>query len=184
MPPDHATVGLVTAMQQRTLAKIALTAAVAIGGVGFLLYSSSEAAQHYEMVDKLLEKGLVGFTDKALKVHGFVEAGSITEAIINQEQKRTFVLQKSGKKIRVFSTGPVPDTFKEQSEVVASGRLVKGVDLQKLADDICAKTKVAAGCPIRTDAEQAYVVESTELMAKCPSKYDGATSNKIDTNFK
>ena len=57
-------------------------------------------------------------------------------------------------------------------------------DFQKLADDICAKTKVAAGCPIRTDAEQAFVVESTELMAKCPSKYEGATSNKIDTNFK
>ena len=29
-------------------------------------------------------------------------------------------------------------------------------------------------CPIRTDAEQVMVVESTELMAKCPSKYDGA----------
>lgn len=171
-------------MQNRTLAKLGLTAAVAIGGVGFLLYSSSEAAQHYEMVDNLLAQGLDGYTGKALKVHGFVEAGSITEAIINQEQKRTFVLQKSGKKIRVFSTGPVPDTFKDQSEVVASGRLVKSVDVQKLADDICAKAKVSAGCPIHTSSEQAYVVDSTELMAKCPSKYDGATSNKIDTNFK
>jgi cytochrome c-type biogenesis protein CcmE len=171
-------------MQNRTFAKIGLTAAVALGGVGFLLYSSSEAAQHYEMVDNLITKGIDGYTKKSLKVHGFVEAGSIVEAIINQEQKRTFVLQKSGKKIRVFSTGPVPDTFKDQSEVVASGRLLDSVDFQKLADEICAKTKVAAGCPIRTDAEQLYVVESTELMAKCPSKYDGAPSNKIDTNFK
>lgn len=171
-------------MQNRTLAKLGLTAAVAIGGVGFLLYSSSEAAQHYEMVDNLITQGLDGYKDKALKVHGFVEAGSITDAIINQEQKRTFVLQKGGKKIRVFATGPVPDTFKDQSEVVASGRLVKSADVQKLADDICAKTKLAVACPIRTDAEQAYVVESTELMAKCPSKYDGAPSNKIDTNFK
>ena len=171
-------------MQNRTLAKIGLTAAVALGGVGFLLYSSSEAAQHYEMVDNLVAQGLDGYKDKHLKVHGFVEAGSIVEAIINQEQKRTFVLQKNGKKIRVFSTGPVPDTFKDQSEVVASGKLLKSGDTQKLADEICAKTKVGAGCPIRTDAEQVYVVESTELMAKCPSKYDGATSNKIDTNFK
>jgi cytochrome c-type biogenesis protein CcmE len=171
-------------MQQRTLAKLALTAAVALGGVGFLLYSSSEAAEHYEMVDKLVTNGLDGYKDKALKVHGFVEAGSITEAIINQEQKRTFVLQKGGKKIRVFSTGPVPDTFKDQSEVVASGRLVKSADVQKLADDICAKTKSNAACPIRTESEQAYVVDSTELMAKCPSKYDGANSNKLDTNFK
>ncbi len=171
-------------MQNRTIAKLGLTAAVALGGVGFLLYSSSEAAQHYEMVDALITKGIDGYTDKSLKVHGFVEAGSIIEAIINQEQKRTFVLQKSGKKIRVFSTGPVPDTFKDQSEVVASGRLLKAGELQKLADDICKNTKVPAGCPIHTDAEQAWVVESTELMAKCPSKYDGAPSNKIDTNFK
>ena len=171
-------------MQNRTLAKIGLTAAVALGGVGFLLYSSSEAAQHYEMVDNLLAQGLEGYTGKQLKVHGFVEAGSIVEAIINQEQKRTFVLQKEGKKIRVFSTGPTPDTFKDQSEVVASGRLVKSQDFQKLADDICAKTKTPQGCPIKTDAEQAYVVESSELMAKCPSKYEGAPSNKIDTNFK
>lgn len=171
-------------MQNRTLAKIGLTAAVALGGVGFLLYSSSEAAQHYEMVDNLLAQGLDGYKDKQLKVHGFVEAGSIVEAIINQEQKRTFVLQKSGKKIRVFSTGPTPDTFKDQSEVVANGRLMRSADYQKLADDICAKTKNPAGCPIRTDAEQLYVVESTELMAKCPSKYEGAPSNKIDTNFK
>jgi cytochrome c-type biogenesis protein CcmE len=171
-------------MQSRTLAKIGLTLAVAVGGVGFLLYSSSEAAQHYEMVDNLISHGLDDFKDKSLKVHGFVEAGSITEAVINQEWRRTFVLQKGGKKIRVFFTGPVPDTFKDQSEVVASGRLVASSTLQDQANEICAKAKINAGCPIRTDGEQAYVVESTELMAKCPSKYDGATSNKIDTKFK
>lgn len=171
-------------MQNRTLAKIGLTAAVAFGGVGFLLYSSSEAAQHYEMVDNLIGQGLDTYKDKSLKVHGFVEAGSIIEAVVDQEMQRTFVLQKSGKKIRVFSKGPTPDTFKDQSEVVASGRLLPAADLQKLADNICAKTKNPVGCPIRTDSEQTWVVESTELMAKCPSKYEGATSNKIDTNFK
>jgi len=28
------------------------------------------------------------------------------------------------------------------------------------------------------------VMESSELMAKCPSKYDGAPTTKIDTQFK
>ena len=51
-------------MQNRTFAKLGLTAAVALGGVGFLLYSSSEAAQHYEMVDNLVGKGLDTFKDK------------------------------------------------------------------------------------------------------------------------
>ena len=136
------------------------------------------------MVDNLVGQGLDAYKDKSLKVHGFVEAGSIIEAVVNQETQRTFVLQKGGKKIRVFSKGPTPDTFKDQSEVVASGRLLPAAELQKLADDICAKTKTSVGCPVRTDGEQAWVVESTELMAKCPSKYEGATSNKIDTNFK
>ncbi len=172
-------------MQNRTFAKIGLTAAVALGGVGFLLYSSSEAAQHYEMVDHLVEKGLDTFKDKQLKVHGFVKAGSIVEAVINQEWHRTFVLQKGGKSIRIFSTGPTPDTFKDQSEVVASGRLLPAADMQKLADDICAKPRTPTQeCPIKVDIEQAYVVDSSELMAKCPSKYEGANSNKIDTNFK
>ncbi len=172
-------------MQNRTFAKIGLTVAVAVGGVGFLLYSSSEAAQHYEMVDNLIGKGLDTFKDKQLKVHGYVKAGSIVEATINQERRRMFVLQKGGKSIRVFSMGPTPDTFKDESEVVASGRLLPAADVQKMADDICSNTKTkTTECPIRTDAEQVWVVESTELMAKCPSKYEGAPSNKIDTNYK
>jgi cytochrome c-type biogenesis protein CcmE len=171
-------------MKNGTLAKIGLTVAVIGSGAGFLVYSSTSNAQHYEMVDKLVGNGLDTYKGKQLKVHGFVEAGTIVEAIVKQEQRRTFVLQKGGKKIRVFSTGPKPDTFKDQSEVVATGRLVTAGELQKLADEICASTKEASSCPIRTDAEQIYVVDSSELMAKCPSKYEGANSNKLDTNFK
>ena len=37
----------------------------------------------------------------------------------------------------------------------------------------CARSQ-ARGCPIQTDADSRYVVDSTELMAKCPSKYEGA----------
>jgi cytochrome c-type biogenesis protein CcmE len=174
-------------MKNGTLAKIALTAAVVAGGAGFLVYSSTSHAQHYEMVDNLLGKGLDKFKDKQLKVHGFVETGTVATATVNQETRRTFVLQKNGKKIRVFVTGPVPDTFKDASEVVATGRLITAGDFQQIADEICAKAKDdkdRGGCPIRTDAEQPMIVEATELMAKCPSKYEGANSNKLDTNYK
>jgi cytochrome c-type biogenesis protein CcmE len=172
-------------MDRSTLTKIALTVAVVLGGGGFLVYSSVGHAQHYRMVDELVGDGFDKWQGKELKVHGYVEAGSIVENVVGQVQHRTFVLQKNGKKIRVFSSGPKPDTFKDQSEVVATGRLVKATDLQKLGDDLCKDNKTAAtACPLRTDAEQTWVVDSSELMAKCPSKYDGATSNKIDTNFK
>jgi hypothetical protein len=57
--------------------------------------------------------------------------------------------------------------------------------MQVLADGLCKDNKTAAAaCPVRTDAEQGWVVDATDLMAKCPSKYDGATSNKIDTTIK
>jgi cytochrome c-type biogenesis protein CcmE len=173
-------------MKQGTLAKLALTAAVVAGGAGFLVYSSTSHAQHYEMVDNLLAKGLDTFEGKQLKVHGIVETGTIATATVNQETRRTFVLQKNGKKIRVFVTGPVPDTFKDASEVVATGRLVPASSMQSVADQICqsAKDRDKADCPIYTDAEQDKVVDATELMAKCPSKYKGADSNKLDTTYR
>ena len=155
-------------MQNSTLAKIALTAVVAVAGVGFFVKSTLGHAQHYKMVDDLLTEDLSKWGDKELKVHGWVDAGTIREKTINQETQRTFVLQKDGKKIRVFSSGPKPDTFKDQSEVVATGRLVPAAQRQELAS--------ALGANI--DPSVAYVVDATELQAKCPSKYDGAQSNK------
>jgi cytochrome c-type biogenesis protein CcmE len=155
-------------MNKSTLGKIVLTVAVAVGGVGFLVKSSVSSAQHYKMVDDLLSGELSSWTDKELKVHGWVEAGSIHESIVNQETHRTFLLQKGGKKIRVFSAGPKPDTFKDQSEVVATGRLVPAAKMTELAKSL--------GVAIESDMQ--YVVDSTELMAKCPSKYDGARANQ------
>jgi cytochrome c-type biogenesis protein CcmE len=155
-------------MQKSTLGKIVLTAAVAVAGVGFLVKSSVSSASHYKMVDDLMATDLTSWTGKELKVHGWVEAGSIRESVVNQETHRTFLLQKSGKKIRVFSAGPKPDTFKDQSEVVATGHLVATADMKERA--------TALGVALESDL--AYVVDSTELMAKCPSKYDGARVNQ------
>ena len=155
-------------MDKNTLGKIVLTAAVAVGGVGFLVKSSVGSAQHYKMVDDLMATDLSSWQGKELKVHGWVESGSIQERVVNQETHRTFLLQKSGKKIRVFSAGPTPDTFKDQSEVVATGHLVPAAKLKDLARSL--------GVSIESDMP--YVVDATELMAKCPSKYDGANVNK------
>jgi cytochrome c-type biogenesis protein CcmE len=155
-------------MNKSTLGKMVLTAAVAVAGVGFLVKSSVSSAQHYKMVDDLLATDLSSWADKELKVHGWVESGSIQERIVNQETHRTFLLQKGGKKIRVFSVGPKPDTFKDQSEVVATGHLVPAGEMKQLAESL--------GVAIESDMP--YVVDSTELMAKCPSKYDGAPSNQ------
>jgi cytochrome c-type biogenesis protein CcmE len=149
-------------MNRSTLGKIVLTGAVALGGIAFVLRSSASAERYFH-VEELMAKELPEWTGKELKVHGVVDAGSIVEKIENQETQRTFVLQSKGKKIRVFNAGPKPDTFKDQSEVVATGHLVPAADLRPLAQKL--------GVAIESDME--YVVQASELMAKCPSKYDG-----------
>ena len=164
-------------MQNATLAKIGLTAAVAIGGLGFLVYSSAEQAQHYRMVDELIGDGLDHWRGKELKVHGWVQTGTIVQAVVNQEMHQTFVLEKMGKRIRIFSKGPMPDTFKDGSEVVATGRLAAPGPLQPVADTMCAGHRT--GCPVRADAEQAWVLEATDVSAKCATHYDGAAANKM-----
>jgi hypothetical protein len=37
---------------------------------------------------------------------------------------------------------------------------------------------VAASLDVNIESDMTYVVDATELMAKCPSKYEGAQANK------
>jgi cytochrome c-type biogenesis protein CcmE len=137
-------------MNQR-LIKILLTVAVVAGGTGLLVYSSMGHAQYYKMVDELMVEP-ADWVDKTLRLHGFVEAGSIKEEIVDQQTQTTFIVQNNGARMLVHHTGPKPDTFKDLSEVVAKGRVS------------------------REGGE--YVFHATELMAKCPSKYEGAAQNR------
>ena len=156
-------------MQNSTIAKVALSAVVIVGVTAFLARSTASATEHYRMVDQLMAEGDLGkWKDKKMKVHGLVVAGTIKEKIVNQETVRTFVLQKEGKEIRVFSKGPKPDTFKDQSDVVATGLIVPSASMAALAKAL--DTQIAADMP--------YVVDASELMAKCPSKYNGADPKK------
>jgi len=150
----------------RTITKLGLTASVVLGGGAFLIGSSISHAEHYRMVDDLVREGLAGWGDKEIKVHGFVEAGSLTEQVIAHETQRSFVLQLNGARVRVFDRGPKPDTFKDNAEVVATGHLVRSSELAGRAK--------ALG--VRADAEQAWVVDATDLMAKCPEHYKDANT--------
>lgn len=154
-------------MQNSTLAKIALTAVVLVAGGGFFVYSALGHSEHYMMVDKL-PSDLASWEGKEIKVHGFVLASSIHEQVVDQKTHRTFVLTKEGKQIRIFSSGPKPDTFKDQSEVIASGHLVPAAEKRELAKSL----------GVTLEADLAYVVDAEKLDAKCPSKYDGARANR------
>jgi cytochrome c-type biogenesis protein CcmE len=160
-------------MTTGTLAKIALTAAVAIAGVGFVVKSTLGNAQPHKQVDELGDD-LARWQDGPLTVYGTVVAGSIREAVVGQETRRSFVVENGGKRIRVFHTGPKPDVFKDRSEVGVTGRLVAADDERELASVL----------GVAASAEAPYVVTSTSLMAKCPGHYTGALVNKdLDTPF-
>lgn len=161
-------------MQNSTLVKIALSVAVVVGG-GVFFTSSWGSASNYGMVDKLLAGDASRWKDKDIKVHGWVIAGSIRTKVVDQETWRSFVLHHGGKKVRVFHKGPAPDTFKDESEVVASGKLIDASTMKSLADSL----------QVPLEADQTFVVEASELSAKCPSKYEGANANKdLNTRYK
>jgi len=137
-------------MQSRAV-KILLTLAVAVGGLGFLLYSSVSEAEYFKHVDEV-QKDPSQWVSRTLRVHGFVQAGTLEESISGQKTKRSFVLEHNGQRIKVRNEGPKPDNFRDLAEVVAKGTIVE------------------------EDGE--YVLEATELSAKCPSKYEGAQRTK------
>ena len=136
-------------MLHTTLAKVILTGVLLLAGGGFLLYSSLDDAQYYEMVDKVAANPQK-FLDEDLKLHGYVVSDSI-----NDEQKsvHTFALEMNGSKIDIRFVGEKPDNLKNRAEVVAVGHLTQ-------------------------DASGHLQFNATELMAKCPSKYQGAQANK------
>jgi cytochrome c-type biogenesis protein CcmE len=80
--------------------------------------------------------------DKNLQVHGNVVPGSIGRKKDSLDWR--FEIQRNGQKMTAYYTGIVPDTFKDDSEVVLTGRL----------------------------SAQGFV--ATEMTAKCPSKYEAA----------
>lgn len=134
---------------------------LAIGGAGgILVYSSLKDAQYFVEADDVLAEP-TKWLDKKLRVHGYVESGSIEESIEGQQTKRSFVLFNNGAKILVRNEGPRPDTFRDESEVVAKGKLLP-------------ERWSYAG------ATGEYVFVADELMAKCPSKYEADKQKRAE----
>ena len=77
---------------------------------------------------------------KPLRIHGYVVPGSIGRKSESREYR--FDMQRNGKVVRAYFTGTPPDAFKDDSEVVLTGRLDK----------------------------DGFVASHME--AKCPSKYE------------
>jgi cytochrome c-type biogenesis protein CcmE len=123
-------------------AKLGLTTLVLATAFGILLYTTmGESMQYYKYVDEVAAQP-DAWAGKTLQVHGYVVPGSIARKRDALEYQ--FQLQRNGQVIRAYYTGVVPDTFKNDAEVVLTGQLTP------------------------------TGFRATDMTAKCPSKYEEA----------
>jgi cytochrome c-type biogenesis protein CcmE len=128
-------------MKQKAV-RIGLTSLVLVLALAGLLYSTlSEGTEYYKHVEEVMvDPG--AWHGKNLQLHGYVVKDSIMRKRDSLEYR--FKVQSKGVVVDASYTGIVPDTFKDDSEVVLKGKL---------------------------DADGFHVVPNG-VMAKCPSKYE------------
>ena len=123
--------------------KIGLTSLVLTLTFGGLLYTTmAEGTEYYKHVDEVMAQP-ENWYGKKLQLHGFVVADSIMKKPNSLDY--WFQVQQNGKMVSATYTGVVPDTFKNDAEVVLKGTL---------------------------SHDGLFTVAPNGVMAKCPSKYE------------
>lgn len=129
--------------------KIGLTAAVLVLTFAGLLWSTlREGTEYFKHVDEVMsDRGT--WEGKQLQLHGYVVPGSILVKQSTLEYK--FKVQnnparsgETGDIVEASYKGIVPDTFKDEAEVVLKGRLTP----------------------------EGFHTDPNGVVAKCPSKYE------------
>ncbi len=125
----------------------ALISTIVVGGALTVLMaiSLSEGAQYYKHVDEVMQQPDAWY-GKNLQLHGFVVEGS--HLIKPGTLEHRFAVRTGAHVVQASYTGVVPDTFKDGSEVVLTGRL----------------------------AAEGFHVAPGGVMAKCPSKYEASAA--------
>ena len=123
--------------------KIAVTCSVLAAALGGLMYTTlSEGTEYYKHVDEVV-KDPSAWQGKKLQLHGYV--ADLRQRPDTLDYK--FQVKYNGQVIDARYTGVVPDTFKNDAEVVLKGQL----------------------------GPNGFLVEPNGVMAKCPSKYNAVS---------
>lgn len=131
-------------------AKIGVTSFVLVLAFAGLLWSTlREDTQYYKHVDEVMADR-TAWEGKKLQLHGFVQ-GQPLRARDSLDYR--FVVESKGITVPAMYSGVVPDTFKQDSEVVLKGTL-------------------------KSDG---FHVDPNGVMAKCPSKYEPKTGTPPGT---
>jgi cytochrome c-type biogenesis protein CcmE len=122
--------------------RIGLTALVLLLGFGGLLWSTlREGTEYYKHVDEVMAQPDAWY-GKRLQLHGFVVPDSIMRRRDSLDYR--FEVHSKGAVVPATYSGIVPDTFKDEAEVVLKGTLTP----------------------------EGFQVAPNGVMAKCPSKYE------------
>lgn len=126
--------------------RVILSLAIVGGALGVLMARTlRQDAAFYKHVDEVMNTPEQWY-GKSMKLHGFVQAGSIQWKPETLDYK--FIVRSGDKVVNATYRGIVPDTFKDDAEVVLNGRL----------------------------APDGYHVEKDGVVAKCPSRYEAGKS--------
>ncbi|NVB79506.1 MAG: cytochrome c maturation protein CcmE [Kofleriaceae bacterium] len=141
----------------KTLAAIAVVVTALSGAAVFVALDHAwpRAPLRYVRVDEVMAAP-DRFVGSEIKLHGYLEIGSMRMRGAGDE--RTFTLVEHKQSIAVRMSGPVPDTLRDRAEVVARGTL-------------------------RREGGSLVLVAS-EVMAKCPSTYNTADGPKPAAQFR
>jgi cytochrome c-type biogenesis protein CcmE len=120
---------------------------VVVAALAFLIYTGLSANMvYYYHVDEFIPKAGV-LQGETIKVNGKVTKGSIEK---DQMDYRFVIHGLSGNVVNVAYHGVVPDTFKDDSDVVVEGKY----------------------------DQDSRTFHATTLLAKCPTKYEPKENKK------
>lgn len=139
-----------------TYVKFGSLIVVVLGTLGWLAVGGvSDAKAYYKTIPEVEEMGSKAISTR-LRVAGDVQKGSIRR--VGQEVH--FTLTQEGKTMQVVYTGtdPLPDTFRDDSQALADGRLQP--------DGVFHANKIQAKCASKYEAKPGQVKpESNEPVA-------------------
>lgn len=124
--------------------KFLVAGAFILSAVSYLMFSGIDGSMvYYYTVSEFLEKS-EDLSGRGTRVSGHVSPGTIVSDTTQAKVEFTVFERKNGSTLPVVYQGIIPDTFKDNAEVVVEGMY----------------------------HSEGNLFEATVLLAKCPSKYE------------
>ena len=148
-------------LSQKRLIQTALSLLLVGGAISYLLASGISGGEYYKHVSEIMGTP-DAWRGKRLQVHGHVKKGTILRRMQGNLPEYRFDIEEGGKVVSAHYVGLVPDTFKDDAEVVCKGRLTADNTLEVVPDGVLAK------CPSKYDAKKEVVKKTGTAPSGAP----------------